>query len=250
MSATPNAYPHRWIGAIAALALATTPYAASATPSKPRGVAAQPVTTALLPALDRFAQSLAPEIDAIPAERRQILDRLAEHVRSQHESGKAARLVFVCTHNSRRSQISQAMAAMAAYRSGVERVETFSGGTEATAFNPRAVAALQRAGFAIEKGAGENPRYSVSFAKNRPALKAWSKKFDDPANPSQDFAAVMTCDQADKACPLVSGSTLRIALPFEDPKRADNTPEEAAAYDTRVRQIGAEMLYLFGRVKS
>jgi arsenate reductase (thioredoxin) len=58
----------------------------------------------------------------------------------------------------------------------------------------------------------------------------------------------MTCDEADQDCPFVKGAALRISLPYEDPKVADGTPEEAARYDARSRQIATEMLYLFSKV--
>jgi arsenate reductase len=38
----------------------------------------------------------------------------------------------------------------------------------------------------------------------------------------------MTCSEADKNCPIVLGALDRISLPYNDPKEADGTPEEAA----------------------
>jgi hypothetical protein len=132
----------------------------------------------------------------------------------------------------------------------VDGVETYSGGTEATAFNPRAVAALQRAGFRIETSEpeAENPRYTVSITENGPTLEAFSKRYMDPPNPTAGFAAIMTCSDADEACPFVRGADFRIAVPYVDPKVSDGTPEEAATYDERSRQIATEMLYVFSRV--
>jgi hypothetical protein len=56
----------------------------------------------------------------------------------------------------------------------------------------------------------------------------------------------MTCSSADKGCPLVYGSDARFSVPYVDPKVSDGTPEEAATYDARLRQIGTEMLYVMG----
>ena len=123
-------------------------------------------------------------------------------------------------------------------------VTCFSGGTEATAFNPRAVAALRRAGFRITGPDGPNPHYNVTFADSTAGVEAFSKTFDDPPNPQSDFAAVMTCSDADENCPFIPGAT-RFSLPYDDPKEADGTPAETERYDERVRQIGVEMLYLF-----
>jgi len=159
------------------------------------------------------------------------------------------RLVFICTHNSRRSHLSQIWAQTAAGRYGVAGVETFSGGTEATAFNPRAVTALRRAGFTIpEPEAGANPRYQVRCHAEAPPLVCFSKVYGDASNPRSDFYAVMTCSQADQNCPVVAGAAQRIALPFDDPKAFDGTLEEAAQYDERCRQIAREMLFIFSTV--
>jgi arsenate reductase len=194
----------------------------------------------------RFSSSVLPE------ERREPLDRLAQFVMERRERGEAARLLFICTHNSRRSHMGQIWASVAAAHHGIDGVETFSGGTEATAFDPRAVAALRRAGIGIEATNGDaaNPRYAVSFADSRPALEAFSKKYDDPPNPTEGFAAIMTCSEADQACPFVQGAALRVALPYADPKASDGTPREEATYDERCQQIATEMFYLFSRVAS
>ncbi|MCK4776283.1 MAG: protein-tyrosine-phosphatase, partial [Candidatus Krumholzibacteria bacterium] len=65
---------------------------------------------------------------------------------------------------------------------------------------------------------------------------------------TEDFCAVMTCSQADKNCPVVVGASMRVAIPYDDPKAFDGTDQEAANYDERCRQISREMLYLFSAV--
>jgi arsenate reductase len=173
-----------------------------------------------------------------------VLDRLAAWIRGRLEAGEAARLIFICTHNSRRSHMAELWARAGAARFGLDRVETFSGGTEATAFNPRAVAAMTRAGFRIEGDAtAGNPRYRVRLADDQPPTEAFSKIFDQPPNPSSGFCAVMTCDAADAACPVVLGADERIAVTYVDPKESDGMEAEAGTYDERCRQIGREMLY-------
>lgn len=145
--------------------------------------------------------------------------------------------------------MSQIWAQVAAHYYQLPRVQTFSGGTEATAFNPRAVAALQRAGLAIDrKTQGDNPCYQVRRDDHVLIEQAFSKKYDDPVNPQEDFAAIMTCSQADEACPFVPGAARRLSLPYGDPKEADDTPQEASRYDERSKQIATEMLYCFSQV--
>ncbi|MFO0640889.1 MAG: hypothetical protein U0183_16830 [Polyangiaceae bacterium] len=178
-------------------------------------------------------------------EHRAKLEALAAAIREQRLAGHEVQLVFVCTHNSRRSQMAQLLMAAAARRAGLSGVTTFSAGTERTAFNPRAVAALRRAGLAIDTtDTGDNPRYAVRLGDAGPAIAAFSKRLDDPANPKAGFVAVMTCSQADAACPLVPGADRRIAIPYDDPKVADGTPEETARYDERVEQIGRDMMWV------
>jgi arsenate reductase len=202
--------------------------------------------------LSAYVEDLLPTIATIQDERREPLNQIVAFVRERRTKGQPARLVFICTHNSRRSHMSQIWAATAAAWQGIDGVETYSGGTEATAFNPRAVAAMRRAGFEIDDVPADatNPHYAVGFSADAPALDVFSKTYDSADNPSSDFAAIMTCSQADRACPFVRGAVLRISLPYEDPKVADGTPEEAARYDERGRQIAREMFYLFSLVES
>ena len=189
------------------------------------------------------------EFPAIPQERQSQLRELALYIQSLVLSGAPVRLVFICTHNSRRSHLAQVWAAIAAAWTGVAGVETFSGGTEATAFEPRAVAALERAGLRIRQQAGgSNPRYEVRFEDTDHPLLCFSKVYNAAPNPDADFCAVMTCTHADENCPHVAGAALRVAIPFDDPKGSDGTPQESARYDERCRQISREMLYLFAQV--
>lgn len=191
------------------------------------------------------------EFDQIPAERKETLAGLTKFVQDKINASKPVYLNFICTHNSRRSHLSQLWAQAAAYYYGVENVFCFSGGTEATAFNPRAVKAMQEGGFNISiTKDGDNPVYEVRFASDAKPIVAFSKKYDDPFNHNKDFAAIMTCSHADENCPLVLGASGRIALTYDDPKEFDGTPLEAAKYSERVHQIGREILYVFSQVKS
>jgi arsenate reductase len=188
------------------------------------------------------------EIDAIPQERRRLLEEVAAFVSSKRHAGKAAELSFICTHNSRRSQMGQLWAAVAAAYFGINEVRTYSGGTESTAFDVRAVGALEKAGFVIENPGGENPHCLVTYDDSGPVMECFSKTYDDPFNPTEGFAAIMTCSEADEACPVVVGAALRTPIRYDDPKVSDGTPSEAATYDVRCLQIATEMLYLFSQV--
>jgi arsenate reductase (thioredoxin) len=186
------------------------------------------------------------EFGKIPQWRRHELQKIAAYIRESAHQGRPARLTFVCTHNSRRSILCQVWGAAAAAYFRIPAVETFSGGTEATAFNSRAVAVLRRAGFEIdERSPGKNPHYAVRYRSEGPALDCFSKVYTQAPNPKADFCVVMTCAEADKKCPFVPGAALRIALPFDDPRAFDNTPQEKSIYDERCLQIARELLYAF-----
>lgn len=203
----------------------------------------------LLPALQSVAGRLINDFDKISPERKKLLKELTGFVEKCVDANQVVHLNFICTHNSRRSQISQLWAKASAHYFNIPNVQCYSGGTEATAFNHRAVKAMQAAGFAISKvKEGENPVYEVFFAGDANPVTAFSKKYDDPFNHDKDFAAIMTCSQADENCPFVSGAKARIALTYDDPKEFDNTPREDEKYKERVEQIGTEILYAFSLV--
>lgn len=198
--------------------------------------------------LQVYVSTLIEEEPLIPPARQQALAKLASYI-NEKQKGQSIALNFICTHNSRRSHLGQIWTAVAAAFYGLDHINTFSGGTEATAFNPRAVAAMIRAGFKIENPGGENPHYQVAYGEGAPPLECFSKVYDDPFNPKENFAAIMTCSDADENCPVISGAEMRLALTYEDPKAADDTPEEAQRYDERVRQIGREIFYAMRLVK-
>lgn len=191
-------------------------------------------------------QALLADTASIEQDRKVELEALGAWIAHELTQGNQAHLIFICTHNSRRSHMSQLWAQVAASMVGLNGVRTHSGGTEATACNPRTVSALQRAGFHVNvvdslHGAS-NPTYEVSFGPEAPAVRCFSKIYGDEVNPKQGFAAVMTCSSADQGCPVVYGAKARFSIPYVDPKVSDGTELESATYDARLRQIGAEMM--------
>ena len=190
------------------------------------------------------------DFDSISEERKEVLRTLTEYIKVKSEKDEEINLTFICTHNSRRSHMSQIWAQTAAEYYNIDNVFTYSGGTEATAFNSRAVKALKKAGFDIEKtGEDSNPVYLVNYGKGKNPLKCFSKKYSDEFNPQENFAAVMTCSDADEACPVVFGAESRFSTPFEDPKKFDDTDKEEMMYDERCKQIATELLYVFSSVE-
>lgn len=186
-------------------------------------------------------------VNTISEERKAVLNPLINYVKEKIEANQPIRLNFICTHNSRRSHLSQIWAQTMAAYFNINNVACYSGGTEATAMFPKVGETLQNQGFKINQlSEGSNPVYSVKFSENAPAVIAFSKRYENAFNPSSNFAAIMTCSSADQGCPMVLGSDKRVAVTYEDPKQSDGTPQQTETYFKRSLDIATEMKYVFG----
>ena len=187
----------------------------------------------------------------ISEERKGLLKGLVKYISNNLQEGKGINLIFICTHNSRRSIMSQIWAQTAADYFHVPNIYCYSGGTEATAFNNRAVESIKRVGFRVEKrDESDNSIYLVYYSDDKKQLKCFSKVYNDPFNPQKNFAAIMTCSDADVNCPVVFGAEARFPIHYEDPKEYDDTKLEEAKYDERFEKIGIEMLFVFHKINS
>lgn len=202
----------------------------------------------LLSKIENKITSLKNEV--ISNERKESLQPFIQYIQQKVNDGKNINLNFICTHNSRRSHLSQIWAQTAAHYFNIKNVYCYSGGTEATAMFPMAAKTLENAGFEITKLSNEsNPVYCVKFASNEHPIIGFSKKFDHPFNPKSEFAALITCSHADENCPFIVGCEKRIPVRYEDPKAFDNTPQQAEKYEERSNQIASEMIYVFSQIK-
>lgn len=190
------------------------------------------------------------DFKTISAERKIILQPLIDFIQSKVTVNQDIRLNFICTHNSRRSHLSQIWAQTAAAYYNIKNVFSYSGGTEATALFTMVAQTLTNIGFQIKTlSEGNNPVYSVKYNENDPPLICFSKTYDDTFNPQSEFAAILTCSQADGGCPFIPGAEKRIPITYEDPKAFDNTPLQAYNYQERSLQIATEMFYVFSKIK-
>ena len=199
--------------------------------------------------IKNYADELVKQFETIPNERKVILEKISNYIRSKQEQNKPVNLVYICTHNSRRSHFGQIWAKVASDYFEIENVNTYSGGTEATAFNINAISALQRVGFNVQKTVNtENPIYHVYHNDGDEPSVCFSKVYDHPQNPDSEFAAIMTCSDAEENCPFIPGVELRVGTTYDDPKEFDNTPLQDEKYDERCRQIALETLYAFSLI--
>jgi arsenate reductase (thioredoxin) len=120
------------------------------------------------------------------------------------------RVLFVCTHNSARSQMAEGfLRSMAG-----DRFEAGSAGTEQTSVNPLAIQAMAELGIDI----GHHT----------------SKRYEDVMQPPWDYV-ITVCDDANEHCPFVPGSVKRLHWSFEDPSRATGDEAQRLAVFRRVR---------------
>ncbi|PWJ42553.1 arsenate-mycothiol transferase ArsC [Sediminitomix flava] len=199
--------------------------------------------------IKNYIQETEKNFDSISDERKGMLLQISEYIKGRVAENKTTNLIYICTHNSRRSHFGQIWAQTMADFYGVPNVKSFSGGTEATAFNPNAIAAVKEVGFKVEATTeGDNPIYHVSFDDEVTPIVAFSKVYDSEHNPNKEFVAIMTCSSADQGCPIVFGSDLRMATTYDDPKAFDNTPQQAEKYAERCFQIATEIAFVFKNV--
>jgi len=205
--------------------------------------------TKLFSKIENTIRSL--DFENISLERKTTLQPIVDFIQNKTAYDQQIRLNFICTHNSRRSHLFQIWAQTAAYYYNIKNVTCYSGGTESTALFPEVAATLMQIGFQIKTICeGNNPIYAITYAENELPIIGFSKTYDDNFNPKSEFAAVLTCSQADGGCPFIAGAEKRIIVTYQDPKVFDHTPQQQDQYKERSLQIALEMCYVFSQIKS
>lgn len=198
----------------------------------------------ILQQLETFSDKL------ISDERKIMLQPLVDYIQTKKDNHQTIRLNFICTHNSRRSHLSQIWAQTMAFHFGINKLVCYSGGTEATAMFPKVAETLINQGFQIQQlSQNENPVYAVKYAENESPIICFSKTYSNPFNPSNKFAAIMTCNHADEGCPVVIGAEARFPVKYDDPKAFDNTEQQTEKYAARSLEIAQEMWWVFQSIK-
>ncbi|MEM0542933.1 protein-tyrosine-phosphatase [Flavobacterium sp. j3] len=187
---------------------------------------------------------------SISKERVEILQPLVNYIQNKVGADEEIRLNFICTHNSRRSHLSQIWAQTMAFHFGIKNVYCYSGGTEATAMFLKVAETLVNQGFQVQKLSEEqNPVYAVKFDYNQHPIICFSKAYFDDFNPKSNFGATMTCNNADEGCPMVFGAEARFPIKYDDPKAFDGTELMNEKYAERSLQIASEMYFVFSQLK-
>ena len=189
------------------------------------------------------------DVSTIKEDRNDVHHRLTKYIQEKVDIKEDVNLNFICTHNSRRSHLSQVWAQTMATYFKIPQVNCYSGGTEATAIFPMTATTLRNHGFVFQTLVeGTNPIYAIKHSPNRQPTLGFSKTYNDDFNPSSDFAAILTCSEADRDCPFIPDADVRIPLTFDDPKEYDTTPLQAEKYNERSLQIATELYNIFSKV--
>ena len=133
------------------------------------------------------------------------------------------RVIFVCTHNSARSQMAEGM--LRAWAD--DRFESFSAGTEATRVRPEAIEVM----------------HEISIDISRHSSKTLEPYL------GQEFDWLVTvCDQAREACPTLPGVARQMHWSVDDPSAVDgDEPMRLAAFRTARDTLAGHVRELIGR---
>ena len=186
---------------------------------------------------------------SVSEKRKEVLQPLVNYIQDKVDTNEEIRLNFICTHNSRRSHLSQIWAQTMAFQFGIRNVFCYSGGTEATAMFTKVGETLVNQGFEIQQlSENENPVYAIKYSDNEPPIIAFSKTYFDAFNPKTNFGAIMTCNNADEGCPMVIGAEARFPIKYDDRKAFDGTEIMNEKYTERSLEIASEMCFVFAQI--
>jgi len=187
----------------------------------------------------------------IDNERIKLLQSIALFILKELKKNDTLNLNYICTHNSRRSQLAQVWSSYAANYFKLKNINSFSGGTAVTTFFRNTVKTLQEVGFKFQilEFSHQNPKYLISYEDCLSPIIGFSKLYDNEHN-KKPFIAITTCSNADENCPFIPDAIQRFHLPFNDPKSFDNTLYQSEKYLEANKQIAGEIHYIFNFIKN
>ena len=180
--------------------------------------------------------------------RKELLLKIANKIAVNYNNNDI-NINFICTHNSRRSQLGQVWSFFAADYFKLP-INAFSGGTEVTAFHRNTVKTLTEVGFKfdVDEFYHTNPIYRISFSDVKPSLIGFSKLYNNIENKTPYFV-LTTCNNADENCPFIPEAIDRFHVPYIDPKHSDDSAIQDETYLKTSGIIAAQMYYLFNEIK-
>ena len=188
--------------------------------------------------------------EKISNERKETLKSLVDYIQLKRSKNETIRLNFICTHNSRRSHLAQIWAQTMSFHFGLQNVFSYSGGTQEKAIYSKVIETLKIQGFDVNCiSNNENSIYAIKYDENEAPIICFSKQYNHDFNPKKHYAAILTCNSADDACPIVFGADVRVPIKYEDPKVHDGTDLANLKYIERSLEIGNEMCWVFSQIK-
>jgi protein-tyrosine-phosphatase len=134
-----------------------------------------------------------------------------------------ARVLFLCTHNSARSQMAEGILR----HLGGDRVAAFSAGSEPAEVHPEAVQAMATIGIGISRQE--------------------SKHLDTFAGQSFDYI-ITVCDRVREICPLLPNDPERIHWSLADPAAVENATARELAFQQTAQQLGTRIRHLLALI--
>ena len=200
--------------------------------------------------LKEYIKIILKNIDTgIEKNRKDKLVKLAQVIKRNREQQNIVKVIFICTHNSRRSQFSQVWAYISSLYFKLDFLEFFSGGTEVDSVNLNVINALSNSGLKIEKKQTGDEVYLLKSSKRDKGINLYSKEYSCKSNPPKHFIAIMTCSDADQMCPVIKGADKKVFLPYPDPRTSEKTGLEKKTYGHINAVVAKEMFYLMKQLK-
>ena len=196
-----------------------------------------------------FCRDITSSNTYIYSSRLQLLDGIVSEINEFLNNKKNLNFLFVCTHNSRRSQFANVWAEIAATYYNLNSIKSYSCGTEKSIVSKNTIQTLKDLGIRIENHPTITNAFHAFYGKEL-FIDVFSKKYSDPTISKEATIAIMTCSDADQNCPIIPYAKNRISLNFKDPKRFDNTSSFKMEYQKTAKEIAREIFYIFSKLKS
>lgn len=196
--------------------------------------------------IQKYCERRLAELDWIDETRKQELAKLTAYIR--YKESDPIHLVFIDNDNARGSLFAQVWAKVAARYFGLEHVETYSAGNNATEIAGNFVYTLLSLQFDLfVEGDEVNSRHFFVFDNRKNACICFAKPIDHYSIPLENFGTIDT--NPTRMNIILAGSELQVHFPYTDPQTSDGTSEAQQNYRQFSNEIAREMLYLFSRLK-